>query len=100
MPTQGRTSGNYDDFWAKDDQPRIWRLTDVSEPDAPRATFLGKAPCGHVFHFSDRHVVDEHDDGTFSVTPQPTPPSGQNSILCRACGWHGYIDHNVWRQVP
>lgn len=93
---QGRTSTSYEDFWAEDDQPRIYRLTDVTDPDHPRPMYHGKAPCGHVFCFNERHIVDEHEDGTFSVTPQPTPPSGHNSILCRACGWHGYVHHNVW----
>lgn len=99
METLGRTSESYDDYWADDPQPRIYRLTDVTDPDNPRPAYHGMAPCGHRFYFNERHVVVEEPDGTFTVSPQPTPPSGQNSILCRACGWHGYIDHNVWRTV-
>lgn len=96
---QGRTSPDYEDFWADDPQPRIQKFIDVTNGEPGVPGYHGKAPCGHVFHFNERHVVDEHEDGSFSVTPQPTPPTGMNSILCRACGWHGYIIRNDWYEV-
>jgi hypothetical protein len=103
MPVEGRTSPDYDDFYANDPQPRIRKMLDVVEDCAQgRLTgdvFFGMPPCGHRFAFNERHIIDEHPDGTFTVAPQPTPPSGHNSILCRSCGWHGYIDHNVWTAI-
>lgn len=46
------------------------------------------------------HTVREHEDGTISVAPGD---GSTNSILCSAvgdrAGWHGYIDHGVWREV-
>ena len=42
------------------------------------------------------HDVDEHDDGTITIEAKPT---NSNSILCPFCGWHGYIDRGVWREV-
>lgn len=96
---QGRTVESYDDFFADDPQPRIWESQNGDDPQMPVRAYFGMAPCGHRFHFNERHVVVRNDDGTFTVSPQPTPPEGQNSILCRQCGWHGYIDHNVWTSV-
>lgn len=96
---QGRTSDSYEDYFADDPQPRIREMLDVTEGEPGVPSYMGMAPCGHRFQFNERHVVEKHDDGTFSVTPQPTPPSGQNSILCRACGWHGYVLRNDWYEV-
>ena len=33
-------------------------------------------------------TVTEHDDGSITVTP---------SIRCTFTGWHGYLEHGVWR---
>jgi hypothetical protein len=35
-------------------------------------------------------TVTEHDDGTITVQP---------SILDGDSGWHGYLEHGVWRTV-
>lgn len=93
---QGRTSESYDDYFADDPQPRIWKASDITDPEHPVPAFHGMAPCGHRFYFANEHEVDEHGDGTFSVQPKP---SNSNSILCRVCGWHGYVDHNIWTSV-
>jgi hypothetical protein len=99
VDVQGRTSPDYEDYWSVDPQPRIQKARDVTDGEPGVAIYHGMPPCGHRFYFNERHVVEEHEDGTFSVTPQPTPPQGMNSILCRACGWHGYVYRNVWREV-
>lgn len=99
MGVQGRTSSSYEDFWADDDQPRIWKLTGRG---APRPAYHVKLSCGHVGHLSE-HIVDEHEDGTFSVVSQPNPPGvAMNSILCHVegCGWHGYLHHNRFEAIP
>lgn len=36
-----------------------------------------------------QHQVVEHDDGTITVTPSLVMPGG----------WHGYLEHGVWREV-
>ena len=35
------------------------------------------------------HQVVEHDDGTITVSPSLVMPSG----------WHGWLEHGVWRSV-
>jgi hypothetical protein len=35
---------------------------------------------------------------TATITVEPKP-GNSNSILCPTCGWHGYIDHGVWRDA-
>lgn len=48
----------------------------------------------HLLAGLRNHTVEEHEDGTISVTP---------SILVRlqhrGLEWHGYIEHGYWRQV-
>lgn len=97
MPTQGRTSRSYSDYFAGDSQPRIWATIDITdgEPGVPR--YHSMPPCGHRGVLSIDHDVEEEEDGTFTVQPNPPMnPDNSNSILCH-CGWHGFIDHNVWR---
>lgn len=86
--------GTFDVWWVCTPNGLLGRL---SMPDDVAA--------GRV---SGCHHVEEHDDGTISVLPQP---GNSNSILVqgwpldgglRAEGeplksWHGYIDHGVWR---
>jgi hypothetical protein len=50
-------------------------------------------PCGqHVANLSS-HKVEEHEDGTITVSPSilvsggPAPP------------WHGFLERGVWREV-
>jgi hypothetical protein len=95
---QGRTSPSYDDFFADDDQPRIWRTTDT-ETGRPR--YHVRTPLGHTGVLSQAHEVDEHEDGTFTVEPKP---ENSNSILCQEPGsgrpdWHGYVYRNIWHSV-
>lgn len=40
---------------------------------------------------SPYHFIEEHEDGTISVVPQP---NSSNSILFN--GWHGYIRKGRW----
>lgn len=40
---------------------------------------------------SPHHHIEEHEDGTISIMPQP---SNSNSILWN--NWHGYIDKGHW----
>ena len=37
------------------------------------------------------HKVTEHEDGTITVEPSILDPS--------VGGWHGYLEHGIWRQV-
>ena len=74
---------NLDDFWEGE---TAWAV---------------KPPCGHRFEIGDpawspHHDVEKHDDGAISVVPRP---GNSNSILCPTCGWHGYIEHGVWREA-
>lgn len=47
---------------------------------------------------SPYHHVEENDDGTITVRPNPPgDPTNSNSILWN--DWHGYIDSGVWNSV-
>jgi hypothetical protein len=74
--------------------------TNVAETET-WLTWYVCAPDGAIFylcneHNPDRngrvHQVEEHEDGSISVLPQP---ANSNSILSPS-GWHGYIRHGVW----
>lgn len=47
-------------------------------------------PDNHVGRLSDGHQVTEHEDGTITVSP---------SIYDAPDGWHGWLEHGVWRSV-
>jgi hypothetical protein len=38
------------------------------------------------------HQVEEHDDGTITVSPSILTGRGERQ-------WHGYLEHGVWREV-
>jgi hypothetical protein len=93
---QGRTSQSYEDFFADDDQPRIWQGRDSQ---TGRPVFHIRPPCGHHGVLSPLHDVEFNRDDTFTVRPNPPfNPGNSNSILC-ACGWHGYVYSNDWQAV-
>jgi hypothetical protein len=59
----------------------------------------GRTPNGHFFWLRDHHV-EEHEDGTISVLPQP---GNSNSIGVRKSPggpfkWHGYIRRGVFEE--
>ncbi len=37
-----------------------------------------------------KHTVTEHEDGTITASP---------SVYDAPDGWHGYLEHGVWREV-
>jgi hypothetical protein len=103
MRTQGRCAEDHDSFWAE--PPGVWwkwETVDLGDGGPSVTRWMVRPPCGHSFMLAPggkrtgpAHEVDEHDDGMVTVEPKP---GNSNSILC-ACGWHGYIDHGVWRGV-
>jgi hypothetical protein len=89
--TPGHRVEDHDAFWAS---AGVWWKWNV---EGQGVRWMVRPPCGHHFmlaHGTPRHDVDEHDDGAITVEPKP---GNSNSILCPKCGWHGYIDHGVWR---
>lgn len=50
---------------------------------------------------SPYHWVQEHEDGTITVRPNPpdAPPERRNSNSIQFNGWHGYIYHGEWRSL-
>lgn len=95
METPGRSAEGYEDFFRSTD-PVWWKLT--AEDGEVTWMIRHPGPChdpdgnGHG-RLSPEHHVEEHEDGMISVMPQP---GNSNSILC-SCGWHGFIDHGVWK---
>lgn len=74
------------------DETDHWTMWYVCAPDGQRFYLANE-------HDRDRsgkhHEVDEHDDGTISVVPKP---ANSNSIQSPNQGWHGWIDHGVWKE--
>lgn len=88
--TEGRAAEGYDDFFGSSD-PTWWMLRPEKKEGASGPLWLTRHPgADHHGSLADGHEVTEHEDGTISVYP---------SILCRACGWHGYLERGVWREV-
>jgi hypothetical protein len=48
-------------------------------------------PNGDVCTIRDSHQVDEHENGTITVSPSIVAPHG-------GC-WHGWLKHGVWTSV-
>ena len=97
---QGRQAKDDDDYWASPGAWEKWTLEGVT-------CWMARPPCGHNNLLGPKppahgHEVDEHEDGMITVEPKP---GNSNSILCGwpvdggTCGWHGYIDHGVWRSI-
>lgn len=95
---RGRRAESYEDFFGSD-EPMWWKLSNEGT-DAPTWLIRHPGPChggetrGHGA-LSQAHHVEEHEDGSITVMPQP---ENSNSILC-SCGWHGFIDHGVWKKA-
>ncbi len=75
------------DDW-RDSQPGDY----VKVPEARRSdgqpVWYVRDPAGRVGALIT-HQVEEHDDGTITVTPSILDPNG----------WHGYLERGVWREV-
>jgi hypothetical protein len=65
-------------------------------------------PNGEIGSLGYRHTVTEHEDGTISVTPSiladdPRPAfeqmGGAGPGAIAGPGWHGFLEHGVWRSV-
>jgi hypothetical protein len=85
--TQGRRADSDEEFWA--DPPGVWWRWDavnLSDGGPPVVRWM----------IRPSHEIEEHEDGAITVEAKP---SNSNSILCPFCGWHGYIEHGVWRSV-
>lgn len=72
-----------------------WELGDYAGPvigyTGEHPSVFYRLPNGEVGHVSTRvHKVVEEDDGTVTIDP---------SILNQPSGWHGYLEHGVWREV-
>lgn len=95
--TQGRPAADAKDFFnGEADEQGIWwkrlvKPTPNAKSDQPYVMWLTRHPgAGHHGRLREGHQVTEHEDGTITVTP---------SIQCRVCGWHGYLERGVWREV-
>ena len=50
-----------------------------------------RPPWKHALGNLARHKVEEHDDGTITVSPSILIDCGERET------WHGYLEHGVWR---
>jgi hypothetical protein len=58
----------------------------------------GCAPNGEIARVDRRWSIVEEPDGT--ITVGPLSEGGSSSILIHGPrGWHGYLEHGVWREV-
>jgi hypothetical protein len=97
-----RATYNFDEM-AEGDIFKV--LLPSGEPDRSKSptnltgfVWCFKAPGGAI-GFLTKHTVREHDDGTVSVRQGD---GSSNSILIQNPNyptWHGYIDHNEWKET-
>lgn len=68
-----------------------WEVWFVRTPDGSASFYLANE------HDRDRngrcHHVEEHEDGTISVLPQP---GNSNSIMAPGEKWHGFLRRGEW----
>jgi hypothetical protein len=60
----------------------VWRVR-------PPKNAHGKSYTGRL---GERHHVEEHDDGTITVTPSILQQWGDGGTI-----WHGFLTRGVWR---
>lgn len=103
----GKRVQTHDELWAAGAGAYMpVTVSEYGKEDQPKKEgWLAVDPNGHAHHLGgdlSLHVVEENDDGTITVRPNPpSDPGNSNSILCNAtgCGWHGYIYSGEWRPV-
>lgn len=105
--TPGKVVETYEEFFDTE-PPVLWKVT-IDGVECWHARHPGQVEgqCSNTGGLllgptppASGHVVEENDDGTITVRPNPpSDPSNSNSILCPMCGWHGYIADNVWRSL-
>ncbi len=80
-----------DDPWLKVSPPR-WRPARLVDG---RRTATMSCPNGHVCSLSDHHI-----DAEGHVTPSAQCPvewkAKDQSVLCRECGFHDYVQLEGW----
>jgi hypothetical protein len=77
LPDGERAAGPKGTYWR--DQRGVWMCV---------------TPAGHLGDLSN-HDVTEHTDGTITVSPSILVSASFNG---RREGWHGYLEHGVWRE--
>lgn len=92
---KGRAATDWSDLYAEGEVGLWFKSRDKTPGRPERDVWLTRPPCGHVGHLNEEgHAVDDHDDGTISVSPsiwcQAAPPNGG------PC-WHGFLERGVWR---
>lgn len=97
----GHRVNNHEDFW--DHVGVFWPWTGWDHGVEIKRWFV-RPPCGHHFFLAGpekpAHFVEEHEDGMITVRSHPpADPENSNSIMCPECGWHGYIDHGIWKAI-
>lgn len=63
------------------------------DPDAPR----GASSVQHVT--SPPHTFTEEDDGTLTIAASISEFKASDTAHEHGDGWHGYLEHGVWRKV-
>lgn len=88
----GYRAAGYDDYFAHG-AGAYWGPLAVKGQSRP--SWLNTPPCGHLGRLATQsqdtagqHEITEHGDGSITVSP---------SILCRECGWHGWLEDGEWR---
>jgi hypothetical protein len=59
-----------------------------------RGAWMAVTPAGHLGDLSS-HEVEEHDDGTITVSPSILV---ETSFAGRREGWHGYLRRGTWSE--
>ena len=89
----GVKGGGWDDW--ENSVAGAYMLVNVGAPDGPEKWNLWiKDPRGHIgMCASHIHTITINDDDTITVSPSIAPNDANPG------GWHGYLEHGVWREV-
>lgn len=69
-----------------------WKVLGAPEGEVTWCLYYGGA--ARIPH----HFVDEHEDGTISVTQQPNGESLNSVLITGPRSWHGWIYRGVWKE--
>lgn len=79
-----------DDSDIREAEPGDYFFVTWDKGAGPRTLWF-RDPLGEAGRVS-KHRVEEHEDGTVTVSPSIAPAPGQ-------AGWHGFLERGVWREA-
>lgn len=98
---KNRRAEDYEDFF-EGTAPAIWGPLAVVDEEKPMWLTRHPGADDHhgrlatLSHDSKHHRITENHDGSLTVDGED---GGVGSILCRHCGWHGFLTAGEWTEA-